>query len=53
MLNLVEVITMSSKEYWVKKYIKAKKDKDEAARKRAYDQLIKILGDSLKDSDIK
>jgi oligoendopeptidase F len=44
---------VNKKKYWVDKYLQAKKDNDESARKRAYDELIKILGDSLKERDIK
>jgi hypothetical protein len=44
---------MSDKKYWVEEYLRAKKARDEPARKRAYRELIKILGDSLRERDIK
>ncbi len=53
MLNLTQVIIMSDKKYWVEQYLRAKRNNDERARRRAYHELIKILGDSLKDKDIK
>ena len=44
---------MSDKKYWVNEYLRAKKVGDEIARRRAYRELIKILGNSLKEKDIK
>lgn len=44
---------MSSKKYWVDKYIKARKEGNDIARRRAYNELLKILGRDLKEKDIK